>query len=82
MNLFMSKDELNRWLDRLLRERILVAPVQVQGLTLFQPVSKVEEIALDFGNTTLSPKEWFLNLLRPCSQCRVTMGSLSWSQLQ
>lgn len=60
MNLFISRDELIRWLDQLLRERILAAPVQVQGLTLFQPISKVEEVTLDFGNTTLSPKEWFL----------------------
>ena len=60
MNLYISRDEVIRWLDQLLRERILVAPVQVQELTLFQPVSKVEEVTLDFGNTTLSPKEWFL----------------------
>jgi len=60
MKLFIFKEEVIRWLDQLLRERILVAPVQVQGSTLFQPVSKVEEIAFDFGNTTLSPKGWFL----------------------
>lgn len=60
MNLYISRDEVIRWLDQLLRERILAAPVQVQGLTLFQPISKVEEVTLDFGNTTLSPKEWFL----------------------
>jgi len=60
MNLFISRDELMRWLDQLLRERILLAPARVQELTLFQPVSKVEEITLDFSNTTLSPKEWFL----------------------
>jgi len=60
MNLFISRDELIRWLDQLLRERILLAPARVQGLTLFQPVSKVEEVTLDFSNTTLSPKESFL----------------------
>ena len=60
MNLYLSRDDLLRWLDQLLRERILLAPVRVQELTLFQPVSKVEEVTLDFGNTTLSPKGWFL----------------------
>jgi len=60
MNLYISRDDLMRWLAQLLRERILLAPVRVEGLILFQPVSKVEEVALDFANTTLSPKEWFL----------------------
>jgi sulfhydrogenase subunit beta (sulfur reductase) len=60
MSLFASKDDLIRWLDSLLQERIIVAPVRVQGQTMFQPVSKVEEIAFDFDNTTLSPKGWFL----------------------
>jgi len=60
MKLFTSKDDLIRWLNSLLRERIIVAPVRVQELTVFQPISKVEEIAFDFGNTTLSPKGWFL----------------------
>ncbi|PIU23790.1 MAG: sulfite reductase [Chloroflexi bacterium CG_4_9_14_3_um_filter_45_9] len=60
MNLFLSKEDLIRWLDALLRQRVLVAPVRVQGLILLQPVSKVAEVTLDFGNTTLSPKGWFL----------------------
>lgn len=59
MNLFASKDDLIRWLDLLLHERIVIAPVQIQGLTLFQPISKPEEVTLDFDNTTLAPKEWF-----------------------
>jgi sulfhydrogenase subunit beta (sulfur reductase) len=60
MNLFASRDDLVRWLDSLLKERIVVAPVRVQEQTVFQPIAKVEEIAFDFDNTTLSPKGWFL----------------------
>ena len=60
MNLLASKDDLIRWLDSLLQERIVIAPVRVQEQTMFQPISKVEEIAFDFDNTTLSPKGWFL----------------------
>jgi len=60
MNLFASKDDLVHWLDLLLHERIVIAPVQIQGLTLFQPISKPEEVALDFDNTALAPKEWLL----------------------
>ncbi len=60
MNLFASKDDIIRWLTSLLKERIVVAPVRVQGQVVFQPISKVKEIAFDFDNTTLSPKGWFL----------------------
>ena len=60
MNLLASKDNLIRWLDLLLHEHVVIAPVRVQGLTLFQPISKVEEVDLDFDNTTLPPKGWFL----------------------
>jgi len=60
MNLLMSRDDLIHWLELLMRERILLAPTRVQGLLLFQPVSKVEDIAFDFDNTTLPPKGWFL----------------------
>jgi hypothetical protein len=60
MSLLASKDDLIRWLDSLLQERIVVAPVRVQGQTVFQPISKVEEINFGFDNTTLSPKGWFL----------------------
>jgi ferredoxin len=60
MNLLASKDDLMRWLDSLLQERVVIAPVRVQGKTTFQPISRVEEIAFDFDNTTLSPKGWLL----------------------
>jgi len=59
MTQVIAKNELLRWLEGLSRERRLVAPVRTDSLTLFQTTGKVEEIALDFTNTTLSPKEWF-----------------------
>ena len=62
MNFLMSRDNLIHWLELLLQERTLIAPIRVQGLLLFQPVSKVEDIAFDFDNTTLPPKEWYLPL--------------------
>ena len=34
MSLFASKDDLIRWLDSLLQERIIVAPVRVQGQSI------------------------------------------------
>lgn len=61
MNLFASKDDLIRWVDSLLKEHIVIAPVQVQGQTMFQPISKAESCQLSaISNTVLSPKGWFL----------------------
>jgi ferredoxin len=65
MNLLASKDDLMRWLDSLISERIFIAPVRIQDQTVFQPISKVEEIAFDFDNTVLSPKGWFLPPTEP-----------------
>ncbi len=59
MNLSISRADLTRWLESLLRERIVIAPVRVRGQTMFQPISSVNDIAFDFDNTTLSPKGWF-----------------------
>jgi len=60
MKLFASRDDVLRWLESLLQQRIVIAPVRVEGRIMFQPISKAEEIVFDFGNTTLSPKGWFL----------------------
>ncbi len=60
MNLFISKDRIIPWLNQLLQKRILVAPVQNEELISFQPITRAEEGRLDFGNTALSAKDWFL----------------------
>lgn len=58
MSQFISKQNLLGWLDQLMGSRHLVAPTKVDDLTLFKKVNRVEEIALDAENATLSPKEW------------------------
>ncbi|MGB2799687.1 MAG: 4Fe-4S dicluster domain-containing protein [Dehalococcoidia bacterium] len=59
MTQVISKSDLMVWLGRLSESHTLIAPVNDAGITLFRRVSNVEDIALDFTNTTLSPKEWF-----------------------
>ncbi len=61
MTRFISKKDLITWLEKLIQERILIAPTTKNGLLLFQPVSEVEDIVLDFQNTELSPKECFFS---------------------
>lgn len=55
----LGEKELKSWLTSIMQERTLVAPKHVDELTLFTPVQSVDEIAFDFQNTTLSPKEFF-----------------------
>lgn len=60
MSQFISKKDLLSWLGQLIEDHDLVAPTRVDELTLFKKVGQVEDIAFDFQNTTLSPKEFFL----------------------
>jgi sulfhydrogenase subunit beta (sulfur reductase) len=59
MSSFISKEALLSWLGRLMEEGDVVAPAAVDELTLFKKIGRVEDIAFDFQNTALSPKEFF-----------------------
>jgi len=60
MTKVFGRKELEAWLGKVMQERALVAPTRVGGdLTQFKRVSSVDEIAFDYQNTNLSPKEFF-----------------------
>ena len=59
MSQYISKQDLLSWLGKLRESHRVAAPVRVDDLVLFKKVERVEDIALDFDNTTLSPKEFF-----------------------
>lgn len=65
MTKILDKDGLKSWLSDIMKERILVAPRHIDDLTLFQPVQSVDEIAFDYQNTNLSPKEQFFPRTEP-----------------
>ena len=65
MSQFISKKDLLSWLGRLVDSHDLVAPTRVEELTLFKKVGRVEDIAFDFQNTTMSPKEFFFSASEP-----------------
>ncbi|MFH1383157.1 MAG: 4Fe-4S dicluster domain-containing protein [Chloroflexota bacterium] len=67
--LVLTKSALLAWLGQLAKTHRLIAPLQVNGLTLFSVTNNVEDIILDFANTTLSPKEWFF----PATETLFTM---------
>lgn len=56
---FISKTDLSAWLEALMKERTLVAPVKDEGVTRFLPVKNVADIATAPGSTDFSPKDWF-----------------------
>lgn len=60
MNLFISKDGVARWLRNLLAERNVVAPVRAGDVTLFRAISDANQAILDFDQTTLPPKQWYM----------------------
>ena len=55
----IAKKDLESWLRELLKEHTIIAPTSVGEFTMFRPITSPEEIAFDFDNTALSPKEWF-----------------------
>ena len=59
MTQIISRQDLLSWLERLIGERIVIAPARSDGLVLFQRVSRAEDIVLDFDNTVLSPRNPF-----------------------
>lgn len=59
MSQFISRTDVLTWLGQLMESRNLVAPTRVEELVLFKKIGKIEDIAFDFQNTDLSPKEFF-----------------------
>ncbi len=59
MTKYITKQDLTAWLGNILKENTLIAPVEAAGLTFFEPVDRVENIAFGFTNTAVSPKGWF-----------------------
>ena len=49
---------LNGWLEGLLLNQTLIAPVEHNGHFAFEPVSQVSDIRLDYDVTTLPPKKF------------------------
>ncbi len=58
MSKFISKKDLNSWLNKVRENRRLVAPIKVEDLVLFKEISRAEDIATDYVNTDMSPKEF------------------------
>ncbi|MCX8126357.1 MAG: 4Fe-4S dicluster domain-containing protein [Dehalococcoidia bacterium] len=58
--LFITEKSLTAWLNQLLIDHAVIAPVKsANDLTLFQPVASPEVIFTKSQNTALSPKDWF-----------------------
>lgn len=59
MTKFISKKDLLSWVEKLKSSREVAAPVRVKDLVLFRKLDRADEIAFDFDNTNMSPKEFY-----------------------
>lgn len=57
----ITRQGLLDWLNGVIANTTVLAPVQVEGVYLFRPVAKAEDIALDYSQSTVPPKEWFFS---------------------
>lgn len=56
----MDRDELPRFVERLCKEREVHAPQRKGRKYAFQPLTRVEDLCLDYDVTLLPPKKYFL----------------------
>ena len=57
---WLTREGLDRLLDHLARETELIAPVDVEGETMFLPVRGAAEICRDYVNSLAPPKDYLL----------------------
>lgn len=55
----INRERLLNFLEGLLDTKGLIAPVQRDGVTLFKEVKSIQDVALDYHNTVVPPKDWF-----------------------
>ena len=55
----LKPKSLYQWLDRIANQEELVAPREVDGILLYQPISNTKEIVWDYIRPVLSVKEFF-----------------------
>jgi len=73
-NASLTKDNLPKLLDKISREKTLIAPIKGELDDVnFLPISDVAEICFDYENTTTSPKEFFF----PQYECMFTFSGVS-----
>ncbi len=56
---FCTREQLIQWLNEIKDEISLVAPTDVQGISLYKPIRDVEKIQWNFTRPVLSIKEFF-----------------------
>ncbi len=56
----IKKTQLSDFVDRLMENHRVYAPVRQQNMTAFQEISTADQVDLSFANTTLSPKSIIL----------------------
>ena len=71
---WLTRASLDDLLDRFAREGALVAPVRIEGEVLFRRVANTGQIARDYVNSLVPPKEHFLPTPERLASYRVKDG--------
>lgn len=56
----LDRQKVPQWLEALRKEFEVIAPVKTHGEVVFMSLSDVSQVALDYENTLVPPKEFFL----------------------
>ena len=76
----LSTAALEAWLDRLAREVTLIAPRDVDGVTLYRPVASGREVVLDYTRPKMSAKEFVLPSTERILSIEVHDGEVALSE--
>ena len=59
--LIISKSDLQKFIDELIKKNIVYAPVENNGTILFEQIKKANEAKLDYNNSQYPPKALIFN---------------------
>ena len=55
----IKKENITQWINELMKDYEVIAPVKEDGDAFFRIIKSADDICMDFSNTLLSPKEFF-----------------------
>lgn len=56
----IKKEDVIRWINELIKDYEVIAPVKEGGSIFFRIIKSADDVCMDFTNTDVSPKEFFL----------------------
>ncbi len=61
----ISQEQLNLWLADLLKQTVVVAPIEKHGKIQYQEINSISQIVWDFTRPELPPRNWVIPMTEP-----------------